>query len=684
MSRYIFFKRFAVQKIKVRLLILAFTAMMGGSSLLAQSPEESWNLPRRSLWLLPPPALKTDTFFFLFQDDRYRVGKKILAAENAHDRWIVAAKIRGGSGLKVGAMHDFDGHHLRPESRGARVNVSYQKNRFSFYGKADYDLQNRTATRKARSRIYLSRDLYEFHVSEGNLREKQRAIGACAAMSYRPDSLRTLSAVYSFSYLHRQHSSADLYHIFAGDFASDEPRMSDPFSRVVYSPHTETNIADTHRITIFASRKNKDRDSDFKAELSGGYTGLSQSTDHPAYTFDADRHRPDHMYHRAFQLESTPVKDLRPSLTYRKKSQSAPLIEVGLQPWFMWQKGNSAVDNLHISSGNWVREKESDQEISFSRSIYMGYLNYSGETGPFHYHASLDFEYMSQMLKLSDPLYYNIFDRPAQPAFRHDRAGIFPRLELRYIFDPRNTLTLRAGRDIRHPSPRQMLPFLYQRNDQMYHLGNPALKPEYIKSAEISFTKTAGRQKLKITGFRTMTDEAIFPVRIIKENKWIQSLDNHGTLLATGGNMHLQILAGSFSRFSFGGSVYDLKIRSVETDPSSGRKKTHWNLNGKMDFFPERTLSVRIEMQLHSGTTFFGGYSRSTYIYHSRILYRPKHRAGWHFDLSLSDMLGSARADILLWTQPASIGGVSDHQERISGTGPVLELKASLFFSRDQ
>lgn len=684
MSRYIFFKRFAAQKIKALLLIPAFTVMTGLSSLLAQNPGEAWNLPHRSLWLLPPLALKTDTVFFLFRDDLHDPGKNLFPAEKTPDRWAIEAKIRGGSGLKARKMHDFDGHDLRPESRGAKVNVSYRKDRFSFYGKADYDLQNRSATRKARSRIYLSRDLYEFHVSEGNLREKQTAAGAVAAMSYRPDSLRTLSAAYSFSYLHRQHSSADLHHIFAGDFTSDEPGMTDPFSRVVYSPDTETGIGDAHRITIFAARKNKDRDADFKAELSAGYTGLSRSTDHAESTFDADRYRPDHMYHRSFQLESTPVKDLRPSLTYRKKSQNGPLIEIGLQPRFIWQEGTSVVDTLHISSGNWVPEKESDQEISFSRSIYTGYLNYSGETGPFHYHASLDFEYMSQMLKLSNPFYYNIFDRPAQPAFRHDRAGIFPRLELCYIFNPRNMLSLKAGRDIRHPSPRQMLPFLYQRNDQMYHLGNPALKPEYIKSAEISFTKTAGRQKLKITGFRTMTDEAIFPVRIIKEKKWIQSLANHGTLRATGGSMHLQIQAGSFSRFTFGGSVYDLKIRSGETDPSAGRKKTHWNLNGKMDLFPERALSARVEMQLHSGTIFFGGYSRSTYVYHSRILYRPKHRADWHFDLSLSDILGSAGADIALWAQPASGDGVSDHQERISGTGPIFELKASFFLSRDQ
>lgn len=670
-----FFRRAPAKRFKLHLLILS--GMLAVNLLSAQDPAILEKIPLHERWLFPTLIIKTDTAFSVLSENRYKTIKNHFPAENIKEQWSLAAEIKGGNGIKSHQIHDFYDHPLHTHHRGAKMDLSYNQNQISFYGQAYFQQQNQVAQRKSHSQNFLSEDLYEFRISEGDLQENRSTAEAMAAVVYRPDSIRSFTVAYTFAYLDQKYISSDLNHIFLGNFASEEPPLTDPLSKVIFIPDTETRIRDSHTATVDFTQKFRKQNANLRTSITAGYTGLSRSIDHPEYIFDVDRDRPDHMYHRSFQLESTPVKHLRPSLSYQKTSKNGPLIEIGFQPDFSWQKGTSASDSLHITTGNWVDQKEVYQKIHFFRALYSGYLNYSGIIGKLHYSAFLDFEYMNQMLKLTDPYHYNIFDRPGQSAFRIDRAGIFPSLDLTYSFNPYNHLIIGAARDIHHPSPDLMFPFLYRQNHGMYHLGNPALQPEYSKNAGISFLKILGRNKFKLTGFYHDREDAIFPIRTIKDRKWIQSVANSGKWRTAGAALLTQIEVGSFSRITLGGSIYDFSFRGEESGILDSDQRIQWNLNGKMILFPRHSFQLNMEMHLHSDAVYFQGHTKNTYLYNSAIRYQPKQLPGWRFDLTLLDIFGSIRSDFDLWAQPIFSPQKSYHQESISGSGPFLELKAS-------
>lgn len=51
-----------------------------------------------------------------------------------------------------------------------------------------------------------------------------------------------------------------------------------------------------------------------------------------------------------------------------------------------------------------------------------------------------------------------------------------------------------------------MAPFLYRRHYEVYEVGDPELKPEYLINFELSFDKKIGKQGITLTGFYRGTD----------------------------------------------------------------------------------------------------------------------------------------------------------------------------------
>lgn len=671
-----FFSHIPPWGFKIHLLIL-MTGMLTVNVLFAQDPAVMENIPLHQRWLFPRINIKTDTSLTASSEEHNKNTGIQLSSGTTEDGWAVNANIKAGNSVKSKQIPSYHNHPLNTNRRGGGIDLHFKNSKITFLGQGSISDQNQMANRKERTQIFLSEDLFEFHHTEGDLHENINATKASATLIYRPDSVRSLHTSYHFSYMDKKWSAIERSHIFLNDLESEEPPMTDPLSDVIHIANTEGRIRDSHIARIDFTRRWKEKNADLQASIITGYMGQSRSIDHPEYLFDLDRDRPDHMYHRSYQLENSPVKYLRPGLAYQKTSKNGPLIEIGFQPDFSWQNGTSESDTLHAPTGNWVNQKDASQGVDFFRALYSGYLNYSGQTTKLHYHISLDIEYMNQMLELTDPGHFNIFDRPGQSAFRIDRAGIFPALQLTYSFRPENHLILSAERNIHRPAADLMFPFLYRRSHTMYHLGNPALQPEYSKNLEASFLTFMGKNKFKLTGFYHDQEDAILPIQTIKDQKWIRSMVNGGKWRAIGANLLARIECGSFSRLTLGGAIYDFSFRGEESGIHDSNQEIQWNVVSKIELFPQHSFRVFMEMHLHSNAKFFQGHSRKTSLYNSSFRYQPKRLPGWRFDVSLLDVFGTAGADFGLWAQPFFSPQKSFHEESISASGPIFELRAS-------
>src|SRR5690625_7619913 len=101
--------------------------------------------------------------------------------------------------------------------------------------------------------------------------------------------------------------------------------------------------------------------------------------------------------------------------------------------------------------------------------------------------------------------------------------------------------------NIHRPSANLMFPFLYIISHEIYHLGNPALQPEYSKNLETSFLKIMRGNKLKLTGCYHDREDAILPIQTIKDRKWIRSMDDGGKWRAKGATLLGRMACRSFA-----------------------------------------------------------------------------------------------------------------------------------------
>ena len=171
--------------------------------------------------------------------------------------------------------------------------------------------------------------------------------------------------------------------------------------------------------------------------------------------------------------------------------------------------------------------------------------------------AGLRLEYTDQVLDIENPDYFSIFDRETKPMYEVKQLDWFPTLHMNWAFSEKSDITLAASRRINRPPTKNMAPFLYRRHYEVYVVGDPALKPEYLNNLEISFDKNQGKQGLTLTGFYRGTNNAIFRVNTVfaEENVLIRSYTNSGNTTALGAELNTNLEWGTRAKFFLGGAL---------------------------------------------------------------------------------------------------------------------------------
>ncbi len=314
-----------------------------------------------------------------------------------------------------------------------------------------------------------------------------------------------------------------------------------------------------------------------------------------------------------------------------------------------------------------------------NRAIYGGYIDYVGSWNKINYRTGLRFEYTDQLMEIENPNYLNIFQRPTQPSYRLQKADWFPSLHVSYDIDERNSLILAASRRINRPPTKNMSPFLYRRHHEVYVVGDPALKPEYLKTAELSLIKGIGNQQLTLTGFYRGTDDAIFRANTVfeEENVLIRSYTNSGNVRALGAEINTNITAGSRARFMIGASLYDFNVQADIFGFKEDNQSTNWNVKGNMNLFLRSDLRLSIDMDVRSATVTTQGQNELFYVSNAAMHYSPARWNSWTFGLKVTDLLGSNIQGLNTRAYDATGSQIFFQQTTFDRSGPIFEFLAS-------
>lgn len=604
----------------------------------------------------------------------------------------ITTKQKGAEGLSVVAdgllggapwaneTHSLSSQDLNYNRWGGGLNLIFQKNDLTLFGGLNHTKRNLKSYRTGAARLLQADGSYYHMIAEGQRLEWQQNYSASIGFDYRLNHSGSLSAFYYFGHRNQGRTAHYIYRNFFGNENRDPVDGIDPRLRWIYNPNTDDRTGVFHTTNVDYTH-NFDN-SRLQVSLLYEHSGLSWTLDNPDYEVDNDG-RQEGLITHFYQSDETPLNGYRLNIGYEKNLDNGNSLGFGFQPQYLEQTGSFHFDTLNVAAGTWETNQQFMNNIDLSRGIYAGYLEYSGNSGKFSFMAGLRLEYTDQTLELDNPDYLNIFQRPAQPVFEVKQLDWFPTLHLQYGLNETSTVIMAASRRINRPPTKNMAPFLYRRHHEVYVVGDPELKPEYLANAELSLRKDVGVQQFTLTGFYRGTDNAIFRVNTVyeQENVLIRSFTNAGNVQAFGAELNASLSAGSFAKFFAGASLYDFHVQGEIFGFRENNRSTNWSLKGNMNLFISTSLKFTADLDLRSATVTTQGRDEMFHVTNAALNYTPPGLPGWDFGIKIIDVLSSNSQGLFTRAYNASGTRIFYQDTVIDRSGPIIEITASYSFN---
>lgn len=536
----------------------------------------------------------------------------------------------------------YAGYNQNDNRYGGGLNIMYNKDDLSLYGSLYYNQRNINGSRTGDARLLQADGSYYHMVAGGERPEWFINYSANAGFDYDLNESSNLSGSYYYGNRREGRSAFYVYNNFYGDVNKD-PIPGIPVAEDwIYNPNTDNRFGNFHVVNLDYS-KEFDEYSNLTLSALYEHSGLSRKLDNQNFDFDPAGETVGSLEEHFRQADNTPLNGIRFSIEYEKEFNNGGILGLGFQPQFLNQSGPFTYDTLNVESGTWGAYSDLENAIDLNRAIYAGYIDYEGSIDKFSYTAGVRLEYMNQVLDLENPDYFNIFDRPTQARYEVKKLDWFPTLHLNYEFSDNNQLTLAASKRINRPPTKNMAPFLYRRHYEVYVVGDPALKPEYLNNLELSFDQELGSSDFNLTGFYRGTNNAIFRVNTVyeEENVLIRSYTNSGNTTSLGAELNANFEFGSMAKLFLGGSLYNYRIGADVFGYQENNSSTNWSLKGNLNMMMTKTLKMTVDFDMKSATVTAQGRNEMFYMANAALSYSPEKLEGWNFSMKVLDFLKS-------------------------------------------
>lgn len=167
-------------------------------------------------------------------------------------------------------------------------------------------------------------------------------------------------------------------------------------------------------------------------------------------------------------------------------------------------RNNTSINNNFTDSSgtgnNYVFSPTLSNNYEFTDRVYAGYVTFSNKIKTFSYQLGLRVEssdYTGQLMQSKDSTFNTKYP-----------LSFFPSVFITKSFENRQDIQINYSRRINRPNFFQLIPYTDVSDPQNFSRGNPALKPEFTNSFELSYQKTFDRNYSLLTTayFKYSTD----------------------------------------------------------------------------------------------------------------------------------------------------------------------------------
>jgi outer membrane receptor protein involved in Fe transport len=606
----------------------------------------------------------------------------------------ISTKTRGQEGLTILAnglgggapwghtTDSYSGYKMNDYRYGANVNMLYSKEKISAYAGLSYSMRNVNGERFGDARILdTARNVYKHMVADGERPEWYENYSANTGFDYQISDRSQISGSYYYGSRTEGRSAFYVYNVYYADKDKNTIGGIPRDESYIYNPNTDNRYGTFHTLSLDYNYA-PDPASELNVSVLVEKSGLNRILDNHDYAFDPLTDTPGAVLEHFNQTDDTPLSGYQFHLDYQKTFDGGHTIGVGIQPQLLSIDGSFSYDTLGVQTGEIGDYTSLENSINLKRNIYAGYLNYEGSWDKLSVIAGLRLEYTDQLMQIANPDYFTIFDRATQSEYEVQQLDWFPVFHAGYSLG-KDRIVLAASRRISRPPIKNMAPFLYRRHHEVYVLGDPGLKPEYITSAELSYDKDLGKHNVVLTGFYRAVDNAVFRVNTIfaEQMVLIRSYTNSGESQSLGAEINSNFELGKKAKFFLGASLYNYRIQGEVFGYYEDNSSTNWNVKGVFNLMPGKQLKWSTDFNIQSATVTAQGNNTMFYFLNTAISYQAKKISNWSFTFKVLDIFGSNAKGLDTRAFNANEMQIFFQETMYHRYGPIAELSLSYAFN---
>lgn len=171
---------------------------------------------------------------------------------------------------------------------------------------------------------------------------------------------------------------------------------------------------------------------------------------------------------------------------------------------------NSKNDYLNYDNNTlvWSNDFSRKTDFDYKENVYAVYGIYSNSISDFQYQIGIRAEQAN--VKGTENL--------TNSSFTNDYFSIYPTIHLVQSLPDQQEVQLSYSRRVDRPNNRQLNPYIDRSDSLNISYGNPELKPEYINSLELGYSKLFDKTALTSSIFYRNTNDAITNYTIVNDN----------------------------------------------------------------------------------------------------------------------------------------------------------------------
>ena len=237
-------------------------------------------------------------------------------------------------------------------------------------------------------------------------------------------------------------------------------------------------------------------------------------------------------------------------------------------------------------------------DFTYDQLVHAGYAMLDAELGKFQLEGGVRVERATTKFHLTT----------LGATYNNPYNSVFPSGLILYNLDGAHQVKLSYSTRIRRPDDTDVLDPTRRYQDPLnVRIGNPYLKPEYIRALELGLQRTAGHTTIQLTPFWRHTIDAVRTIRSIDSlGVTTQTFTNVATSDAYGTDLTVALGGGRLSGFVSGSAYRQVSNASnlaqnisVRTFGWSARTNLSFRLSPRIDF--QALLSYQAPMNVEQG-----------------------------------------------------------------------------------